>query len=262
MSPLTPNNSYNQSPKPQKFTFPKNFLRLDPGKRLLLLDQMVKQHGYRVLYQRHQICACVRELGGILTPQPNCTTCDGTGRTYLKDLETVALVTAINSTPQAYDKFGKIERGTISATFTTDVIPNYSDRFRLPDAIIPLTQNFSSDQLDSDNSFYLDWFPVEIVSATAFNTQTNSVILLNNTTDYLLDTDNKKVRITFNDLTNISSFSFLYNGTPYYYVNQLSHQFRGIPFTFQEKFQEFLRLPSSCFAKRGDITILENSNLL
>lgn len=258
----TPNNSFNRSPRPQKFNFPPGFLRLDPGKRLLLLDQIIKQHGYRVLYQRHQICACVRENAGVLTPQPDCNTCNGTGRTYLQDFETVAIVTSVVSSPMNYDKFGKLEKGTISATFLSTVTPNFNDRFRLIDVLVPLTQNFSINDLDSDNSLYLDWFPQEIISVTAFDSSKNSVIILNESKDYALDVDNKKLFIMFPNLTNITSFSVLYNGTPYYYVMQIPHQYRGVPMTFQEKFQTFVKLPTNCLARRGDLEILEESNLL
>lgn len=250
-----------QTPKPQHFEFSKNFLRLDPGNRLLLLDQMIRQHGYKISYQRFQICACVREINGLLSPQPNCKTCKGVGRIYLREIETTSLVTSISSIPQSFAKFGTLERGTISATFLSTLAPSYRDRFRLIDVELPINQNFDKTDLDTNNSLYLDYFPSSIISVGAFNTITNSVIMFNANSDYILDIDNKKLIIKYNNMEPLASFSVLYLGAPYYYITQLTHAFRGLPYTFQQTIPAWLKLPSSAIAKRGDLQILEDSNI-
>jgi hypothetical protein len=254
--------------KPQRIpdkviTFPENFMNLDFGERIGYADLIIRQHGYRLIYEKMVFCPCISLVtsqgfsieGGMGQPNPSCPKCQGTGRIYQEGVESMGIISALNRRVLEYLRHvGRVDVGTYMATLHSELTVDYLDRFYLIDVEIPINELFSN---SIDNTYHLAHNPVkvEFVYLYAPNKENpaESIVEQLSPSDWIVDYNTDTLEIRKANLPPVYNLSVKYLGRPWFYVTDLIHFYRMqyVSEHFDRKYK--VKLPQSVICRRGDL---------
>lgn len=246
-----------------KFKFPREFMRVDFGERIGYADLIIEQHGYKIWYEKMIFCPCISLIsvsgfnveGGIGQPNPACPKCKGTGRIYLDGRSSLALLFSLNRKVLEYLKqIGRVDVGTVMATFHSDITCDYLDRFYLIDAEIPVNELFNK---SADNTYYLQHNPVKVLYCFIYypnlTNPENSIVEQLTKDDYLVNYDDNILTITKNITAEKYTISVKYIGRPWFYVVDVLHFYRSQIVSEHLDKDYVVKLPQQAICKRGDL---------
>lgn len=243
--------------------FIKGFANPDLGDFISMFDNAIENQGYSIEYQEHMICPCVSLNtvsgftieGGIGSPNPVCPQCKGYGKLYVNSQYAKALVYSITQNIREFTDGGKVEIGTVMITPKSEIKLNYFDRFRLIDEEMVVNELFKN---TPDNVYILNHNPLTIKKIYMYipnlnNPQNSTISELVYPGDYTIDLENAKITLTLASYPQNYNLSILYLGNPWFYIINLAHHARGRRVKLHRPEEQWLSLPRTGMAKRGDL---------
>lgn len=204
-----------------------------------LFDTLIKQKGYRVIWEKGMFCSCIDAESG--QPDYNCPACHGKGYIYIDPKETRAVITSINGRKDQ-DRIGLNDQGSAYLTPLSTELVGFRDRFTFCDFTVKLSEVLTK---GDDRCRY----PVKEIC---------SVMQLKNPyiegTDFSLSA-NKLDLIWHNPcLQDGESYSILYTTNPVYIAINPIHELRGTYSMVKGKgLETFIQFPSQYQIKREDL---------
>lgn len=230
--------------------FPIQFMRVDWGRRVKLFDLLIQQHGYKTEWTPVSTCPCVvnPKDGGKGTAQPNCNACNGTGRVYPieKRVNTITFPHSIHKNRLLQMIEGEIEYGSLRVVFLSKDKPQLWDRLKFVDFLIPTLEV----RVIQNMQVKLRFDPYTIETIMLITEDELPIVIPPQ--DYKLDTSSWI--ITFNDMQyEGKNISIRYISAPYYYIRNLTPEYRGTPIKMFQPKEMWVDLPVVAVATRADL---------
>jgi hypothetical protein len=230
--------------------FPVNFMRVDWERRVKLFDLLIRQHGYKTEWTPVSTCPCVvnPKDGGKGVPQPNCLACKGTGRVYLeeKKKDIITFPHVINKRRILQVLEGELEYGSLRVVFQSKDRPQLWDRLKFVDMQIPTFEV----RVVKDRTMKLRFHPYSIDTVMVNTDDEQPVIIPPDKYTY----DEANWQIIFNtDEYNDRNVSVRYTSSPYYYIQNLTPEYRGTFIKMFEPSEKWVDLPITAIATRADL---------
>jgi len=224
----------------------KNFMWVDGGERVKAFDNFIRQHGQDIIINKIITCpCCLRNDTG--QPDPSCIFCKGSGRKYDKnDVNTRAVIMGLNKETETNLSTGiTLDIGTVQITFYASI------RVTLWDKIIGLNNNITMQ--DVINSYETDVeLQTEILEIEQAYIYVSSTEQRDITKTIKINTD-KKRNIIINKKYLRTPISIRYKARPYFYVMRMLNEYRGVNIKLALPAEEWVDMPFSVIAQRGDL---------
>jgi len=232
-----------------------NFMRIDLGKYIPNIDQLVRHRATPVLLTPHIICPCVQppKQGGTGEAVPDCPACGGSWFAYIGDGEEVlAALVGVNANDTRLIP-GRAEMGSIRAIFPSDVTIASGDRVQLHKSIVPV--RYSRKYVKSLGGMKLPFDVRTAKNVVTNNPSTNELIELERGRDYTLNVEKNTIALFGNRVSDNSVVSGVYMASPYYIITDLTSAFRGqlTPAFSEDGSEEWIKAPQAATCERADM---------
>ncbi len=98
-----------------------------------LFDNVIAQHGKRIVWRKAMLCPCVQESTG--QARVDCDTCDNSGFVYVDPLNIQVLLMNFDKRTRLYEKFSLWQSGEASCTMQANYRMGYRDSIELIDDV-------------------------------------------------------------------------------------------------------------------------------